>query len=207
MSEANQQAPVAATPTTGAALAKRLLRSQWDTLSANERSVIEGVLGRITRAEIISRDANDEFHGSRTFGERMSDQIATFGGSWTFILLFISFLIAWAVLNTAILGPHRDAFDPYPYIFLNLLLSMVAALQAPVIMMSQNRAAQRDRIEAKNDYVVNLKAELEIRQLHEKLDLLRESQWAELVQMQREQIRLLEGLLTDSRDRPSGNAA
>ena len=195
MSHDTAQSPAVA-PTTGDALAKRLLRSQWDTLTANERTVIEGVLHRMSRAEIISRDTNDEYHESRSFGERMSDTIASFGGSWTFILLFIAFLITWAVLNTAILGPRRDAFDPYPYIFLNLLLSMVAALQAPLIMMSQNRAAQRDRIEAKNDYVVNLKAELEIRELHEKLDLLRESQWAELVQMQREQIRLLEGLLT-----------
>ena len=202
MPDDNSQAPAHSAATTSDALAKRLLRSQWDTLSANERVVIEGVLSRISRAEIISRDANDEFQESRSFGERMSDRIATFGGSWRFILLFIGFLLAWSILNTAILGPRRDAFDPYPYIFLNLLLSMVAALQAPVIMMSQNRAAQRDRIAAKNDYVVNLKAELEIRELHEKLDLLRESQWAELVQMQREQIRLLEGLLTDGSARP-----
>jgi uncharacterized membrane protein len=181
--------------TTSDALAKRLLRAQWDQLSTTERTVIESVLARITREEIISQNTNSEFKGSRSFGERMSDRIATFGGSWTFILLFMSFLVLWSVVNTKVLGPRNDAFDPYPYIFLNLLLSMIAALQAPVIMMSQNRAARRDRIEAKNDYGVNLKAELEIRELHEKLDLLRESQWAELVQMQREQIRLLEGLL------------
>jgi uncharacterized membrane protein len=96
------------------------------------------------------------------------------------------------VLNTEILGPRHDAFDPYPYVFLNLILSMIAALQAPVIRMSQNRAAARDRLDAKNDYAVNLKAELEIRELHDKLDGLREAQWAELVRLQQEQLRLLE---------------
>ena len=186
-----------AAPTTGEALAKRMLRSQWDSLSPTERTVIDGVLKRITQTEIITHDTNREFRETRNFGEQMSDRIATFGGSWTFILLFIGVLITWALLNTKLLGPRLPAFDPYPFIFLNLLLSMVAALQAPVIMMSQNRAAQRDRIEAKNDYVVNLKAELEIRELHEKLDVLREAQWADLVQMQQEQLRLLQGLLSD----------
>jgi uncharacterized membrane protein len=114
-----------------------------------------------------------------------------FGGSWTFILLFLSLLVLWVVLNTFVLARLGGSFDVYPYIFLNLILSMLAALQAPVIMMSQNRHAAKDRAAAEHDYEVNLKAELEILALHRKVDELREEQWAELVEMQREQIRLL----------------
>lgn len=185
-------------------LAKRMLREQWHELSAKERSVIEGVLKRIAAKEAISHDTNREFSESRTLGERLADGIASFGGSWTFILLFLSFLLTWAVLNTEVLGPRKQAFDPYPYIFLNLLLSMIAALQAPVIMMAQNRSAARDRMEAKNDYEVNLKSEVEIRALHDKVDELRDSQWAELVFMQQEQIRLLEQLLRSGADTGEG---
>lgn len=180
--------------TNPAELAKRVLRREWDALSAKERRVIEAVLRRTA----VARNTNAEFRDARTFGERMADQIALFGGSWTFILLFLTFLVAWAVLNTEILGPRRAAFDPYPYVFLNLLLSMLAALQAPVIMMSQNRQAAKDRLDAAHDYEVNLKAELEIRELREALDALRERQWAELVELQQEQIRLLERLLPPS---------
>ena len=185
-------------------LAKRMLREQWHELSAKERSVIEGVLKRIAAKEAISHDTNREFSESRTLGERLADGIASFGGSWTFILLFLSFLLTWAVLNTEVLGPRKQAFDPYPYIFLNLLLSMIAALQAPVIMMAQNRSAARDRMEAKNDCEVNLKSEVEIRALHDKVDELRDSQWAELVFMQQEQIRLLEQLLRSGADTGDG---
>lgn len=186
-------------PSTADALAERLRRSQWEGLSEPERDTIEDVLQRIDDNMLVARDPEREFQETRTVGERLSDQIAAFGGSWTFILLFVGFLGIWAVLNTEILGPRHDAFDPYPYIFLNLLLSMVAALQAPVIMMAQNRAAQRDRMEAKLDYEVNLKAEIEIRELHDKLDMLRESQWKELVSLQHAQIAYLTELLRDSR--------
>ncbi|QJR34171.1 DUF1003 domain-containing protein [Gemmatimonas groenlandica] len=133
-----------------------------------------------------------------TLGQRLADRIAVFGGSWTFILLFLAFLLAWAVLNTEILGPRNQAFDPYPYIFLNLFLSMLAALQAPVIMMSQNRQSQRDRLHAANDYAVNLKAEIEIRELHEKLDALRERDWAALAAQQQQQIDMLTHLMERS---------
>lgn len=179
----------------------RLHRLLLDDLSAHEREVIESVLARTTQRPTVARDVNRELHESRTVGERVSDGLAEFGGSWTFILLFMGFLGAWTVGNTLLLGPRHEAFDPYPYIFLNLLLSMIAALQAPVIMMSQNRAAKRDRLEAKNDYDVNRKAELEIRELHDKLDTLRESQWAELVRMQQDQIRLLQALLEHAGER------
>ena len=124
-----------------------------------------------------------------TFGEALADRVAAFGGSWTFILVFVAVLIGWVALNTGALGAH--AFDPYPYIFLNLMLSMVAALQAPVIMMSQNRQAAKDRQMAGYDYAVNLKAELEIMALHEKMDAMRSEQIMRLLEQQQTQIDLL----------------
>ena len=145
--------------------AKRIFRAEWEHLSAHEREVIEGVLHRIS----IPRNPNQEFADRRTFGQRASDVIAAFGGSWTFILLFAAWLVFWAVLNTEILGPRHKAFDPYPYIFLNLVLSMLAAIQAPIILMSQKRGAARDRLEAEIDHEVNVRAELAIRHMDERL--------------------------------------
>ncbi|BBD98002.1 DUF1003 domain-containing protein [Sphingobium amiense] len=119
-----------------------------------------------------SRDVYEVFDSGLTFGEKLADRVAAIGGSWTFIMGFGLFLAAWAVLNTVILAKH--AFDPFPYIFLNLMLSMLAALQAPVIMMSQNRQAAKDRLEARLDYETNIRAESEIAALHEKVDRLLE---------------------------------
>ena len=144
--------------------AKRIFRAEWNQLTPQEREVIEGVLHRIS----IPRDPNKELRARRTLSEHAADVIAAFGGSWTFILLFAAWLVFWAVLNTEILG-SRNAFDPYPYIFLNLILSMIAAVQAPIIMMSQNRQAARDRLEAEVDHEVNVRAELAIRHLDERL--------------------------------------
>ena len=171
-------------------------------LGTAERRVIEYLLG----GRRVTRDVNREFADTRTFGERLADQIARFGGSWTFILSFGAVLIAWVVLNSVVLARARQAFDPYPYILLNLFLSMLAALQAPIIMMSQNRQAARDRLEAAHDYEVNLTAEIEIRTLHDKLDQLRERDWAALVGLQQEQLRLLERLLAraEARDAQPG---
>ncbi len=146
---------------------------------------------RLTARLHVSRNASREYEEALSLGERLADKIAVFGGSWAFILLFLGALVAWVGLNTVVLANVGTPFDPYPFIFLNLILSMLAALQAPVIMMSQNRHAAKDRAAAEHDYQVNLKAELEILALHEKIDRLREGQWAELVAMQREQIRLL----------------
>jgi uncharacterized membrane protein len=157
----------------------------------NEQRVIE----RLTQRLHISRNVNREYEESLTLGQRLADRLAIFGGSWTFILLFLSLLLLWIVLNTVVLARLSKPFDPYPYIFLNLILSMLAALQAPVIMMSQNRYAAKDRVAAEHDYEVNLKAELEILALHQKVDTLREKQWMELVAMQQEQIQLLTKLL------------
>lgn len=179
-----------------------VIRREWEHLAARERRIVEAVLRRTP----VSRDTNREFLDERTFGERMADRIAAFGGSWPFILVFLAFLAGWMVLNTGVLGPRNEAFDPFPYILLNLILSTLAALQAPVIMMSQNRQAARDRMTAASDYEVNLKAEMEIRVLNEKLDALREADWAELVRMQQVQIQLLERLLMDRADGEGGGA-
>ena len=162
-----------------------------DQAGESEQRVIE----RLTQRLHISRNTHQEFQDSLTVGQRLADRIAIFGGSWTFILIFLLVLLAWIMLNTIVLA--RKPFDPYPYIFLNLILSMLAALQAPVIMMSQNRYAAKDRVAAEHDYEVNLKAELEILALHKKIDTLRQQQWMELVAMQQQQIQLLTRLLEE----------
>jgi uncharacterized membrane protein len=183
-------------------LTAKFLRACDETGEGEQR-----VVDSLSRRLHISRDTNREFEESLTVGQRLADRIAIFGGSWTFILIFLAVLLAWVVLNTAVLGRVGRPFDPYPYIFLNLILSMLAALQAPVIMMSQNRHASKDRVAAGHDYEVNLKAELEILALHRKVDLLREEQWLELLAMQREQIQLLTRLLEGRGSPPSPGRA
>ena len=173
--------------------------SKLARLGAAERRVMEYLLDQ----RRVTRDVNRELEENRRLGERVADRIASFGGSWTFILLFLVVLVAWVVLNSLVLARRGRAFDPYPYILLNLFLSMIAALQAPVIMMSQNRMAARDRLEAAHDYEVNLMAEVEIRTLHDKLDRLRDHDWASLVVQQQEQIRLLERLLERAGEGPA----
>jgi uncharacterized membrane protein len=181
---------------------RRLLRRGVEALPAGEREVVERFLAR----SHVSRDTGRAFEDERTLGQRVADRVAAFGGSWTFLGLFAAVLAGWVLLNSVLLARRGAAFDPYPYILLNLFLSMLAAIQAPIIMMSQNRQAARDRLEAAHDYEVNLKAELEILSLHEKLDQLRDAQWRELVSMQQEQIRLLTALLA-ARDAGSGDGA
>ena len=171
----------------------------WERLTATQRRAVARVLAK----EAVARDLNKDFADTRTLGERVADRVAAFGGSWPFIGLAFALLIAWVVLNSVILARRGTAFDPFPYILLNLFLSMLAALQAPVIMMSQNRQAARDRIVASHDYEVNLKAELEIQSLQEKLDALRDHDWAALVAQQQEQIQLLQRLL----ERVTGESA
>ncbi|UCI17129.1 DUF1003 domain-containing protein [Mesorhizobium sp. B2-1-8] len=164
-------------------LANRWLRRKPDGLSQLESRVLQSTIERTT----ITRDINKAVAFHQTFGDRLADAIARIGGSWSFILTFVAFLIVWTSGNVWLLS--RDAFDPYPFIFLNLVLSMVAALQAPVIMMAQNRQTERDRIDAAHDYEVNLKAEIEIMALHEKMDELRHSQ---IIGMRDEIVRLAE---------------
>lgn len=132
----------------------------------------------------VSRNLNEEEEERLTFGERIADRVAAFGGSWTFILLFGAFLLGWMLTNAFILASR--AFDPFPFILLNLALSALAALQAPVIMMSQNRQASKDRLKADLDYQVNLKAELEIAQLHGKIDRIYEQMQAQFAKMERD---------------------
>lgn len=125
-------------------------------------------------------------------GQKISDKVARFGGSWTFIILFAVVLIIWILYNSTL--PTKDQFDPYPFILMNLVLSCVAAMQAPIIMMSQNRQEEKDRMRAENDYLVNLKAELEIRSLHQKMDMLLEEQVKDLFQSQEDQYKLIKSL-------------
>jgi uncharacterized membrane protein len=127
-----------------------------------------------------------------TFGQHTADAVARIGGSWTFVLSFLAGLVVWMILNTVWL--RHAAFDPYPYILLNLVLSCVAALQAPIIMMSQNRSSTRDRLQADQDFRINLKAELEIASLHDKLDHLLHKRWEDLIEIQEQQVELLRGL-------------
>jgi uncharacterized membrane protein len=155
-------------------LAQRLLESDYANIPARERRVIE----RIARKVAVSRNTNSEHDKALTFGERLADRVASFGGSWTFMIIFAGVLLFWVALNSLMLA---RAFDPYPYILLNLFLSMLASIQAPIIMMSQNRQAAKDRLDAAHDYEVNLKAEIEIMALHEKLDEMRTKDLAELL--------------------------
>lgn len=150
------------------------------------------VIASLREHEIVSSHP-DEDRDVRTLGERLSDRIAEFGGSWRFILTFGGFLLLWVAFNTLVWAAHPP--DPYPFIFLNLLLSCVAALQAPVIMMSQNRQESRDRRQAEQDYKINLKAELEIRHLHEKMDHLLHHHSQRLLEIQQIQTDLLRQLL------------
>jgi uncharacterized membrane protein len=170
------------------------IKKRRETLRETGQQILDRLKGTT-----VSRNTNVEFDDQRTFGERVADQIAQFGGSWTFIITFLIILAAWIITNSYVLAHRDQAFDPYPYILLNLFLSMLAAIQAPVIMMSQNRQAEKDRLDAAHDYEVNLKSELEIASLHEKLDEFREQKWRELIAMQEQQIQFLERLIESAR--------
>jgi uncharacterized membrane protein len=177
---------------------KEVLQDEIGELSSLDEEVLES----LRQHEIVSSDLSKEFERQLTFGEQLSDNIAEFGGSWKFIITFGAVLIVWIIINADILATR--AWDPYPFILLNLILSCLAALQAPVIMMSQNRAAARDRLHADNDYKINLKAELEIRHLHEKIDHLLRRQYNRLFEIQQIQIELLEEL-THKRSGPGAS--
>ena len=168
-------------------LAARLLGASYESLGASAQRVARHVADRTP----IARDLTADFDEHPSLGQRAADAVASFGGSWTFVGLFAGIMIFWVVLNAFLLLQRGQTFDPYPYILLNLFLSMLAAIQAPVILMSQNRQSEKDRLSAAHDYEVNLKAELEIMLLHEKIDLLREQQWQELLQIQQEQLKFL----------------
>jgi len=174
-------------------LAQQLLESGIGKLSARERRIIARVVSRHT----VSRNVDHAFEERRRLGDRLADRVAAFGGSWTFIGLALISLLAWVLLNSVLVALHGPNFDPYPFIFLNLILSMLAALQAPIIMMSQNRQAARDRLAAGLDYEINLKAELEIMELHKKIEDMRVEHIGELLRLGQEQCRLLRVLVSE----------
>lgn len=172
-------------------LAQRLLGIPYEALDERTKKVARHIAGR----KHIATNTTKQFDAKITTGQRAADAVARFGGSWTFIGIFAAVMVIWVALNSIILIRYNKSFDPYPYILLNLFLSMLASIQAPIILMSQNRHAEKDRLEAEHDYEVNLKAELEIMLLHEKVDLLREDQWGELLAIQKEQLALLARLI------------
>jgi uncharacterized membrane protein len=172
----------------GAGYVHSLLESEKGELTNIEQEVLRSIRDH----ELLVMNVDKEFEKRWSLGERLADGIARFGGSWTFILCFGAFLALWIVINTLVLSLHRP--DPYPFILLNLILSCLAAIQAPVIMMSQNRQEVKDRLRSQHDYQINLKAELEIRHLHDKLDHLLSHQWDRLVQIQEVQLDLLSAI-------------
>lgn len=147
---------------------KKLSEKTWNELSNAEREKIAEILLHMDSL----RDVNEEYVEHRNFGQRAADAVAKVAGSWLFIITFLLSLLMWAVLNTEILGPRHEAFDPYPYVFLNLVLSMLAAVQAPIIMMSQNRQSARDRLDAEIDHEVNVRAEYAIQNVEERIKAL-----------------------------------
>ncbi len=179
----------------------RVLNKDLDEVRAWEKraaQIEKDLQEKIRRRERVSKNVHVIHQEQLTFGQRVSDKLADVAGSWHFIFAFGLTLVVWVFLNTVAFIHH---WDKYPYILLNLFLSMLAAIQAPVIMMSQNRQEDRDRIRGEHDYEVNLKAEMEIQELHQKLDELREKQWNELLAIQKQQIDLLEAQLALLRGR------
>ena len=170
---------------------KSLLKAERGELTALDNEVLES----LRQQELLSRSPELDPQAGSTAGQRLADRVATFGGSWRFIILFAGVLFLWIAVNSVAL--IFRPFDPYPFIFLNLVLSCLAALQAPVIMMSQIRQEARDRLHAMHDYQVNLKAELEIRHLHQKIDHLLSHQWERLIEIQEIQMQSI----NEQRDR------
>jgi uncharacterized membrane protein len=165
-----------------------LLERERGELSELDRQVVES----LAREAVVARDVEAAWEGHRTIGERVADVVADFGGSWTFIGSFFAVLAVWMAFN--VWAATREVFDPFPFILLNLVLSCLAAIQAPIIMMSQKRQESKDRLRGENDYRVNLKAELEIRHLHEKMDHLINRQWERLAEIQQIQLEIMQDL-------------
>ncbi len=162
-------------------------------LLLKEKEELSDIFEAIKTRETLAENVNDSYDENLTFAQRVADKMADFGWSWSFILTFLGILVWWMIVNILLAS---KAFDPYPFILLNLFLSSLAALQAPVIMMSQKRQEVRDRLRAENDYKVNLKAEVEIRSLHDKIDHLMLKKWDHLIEIQQIQLGILEGKKT-----------
>lgn len=167
-------------------LLQDMIEQERGELSALDERVIDSM----AQHEIVTKHTEDTFSESLSFAQKLSDKMASFGGSWKFLILFSVILMGWIFINEIL--PLTDKFDPYPFILLNLVLSCLAAVQAPIIMMSQNRQEAKDRLRSEHDYQVNLKAELEIRQLHMKIDQLLKRQWSRLLEIQQMQIEMLQ---------------
>ncbi|PWC41437.1 DUF1003 domain-containing protein [Azospirillum sp. TSO22-1] len=183
-------------------LAEEFLSTGYDSLNDRERKVIS----HIARRHHVAQNVSHAFEEKLTFGDRLADKVAAIGGSWAFVSGFGLLIVTWTIINSGILIRFGDQFDPYPYVFLNLILSMLAALQAPVIMMSQNRQAAKDRLADGLDYEVNLKAEVEIMRLHEKLDHLRIDAIIGLLDEQKEQVILLRRAMEAKADTARGSS-
>ncbi len=168
------------------------VREQMEKESGELSALEEDVVRSIHENEIVADNLNQQFDQNLTIGQRIADHVASFGGSWHFITLFFAVMAIWIIANSIFFLWHP--WDPYPFILFNLILSMLAAIQAPIIMMSQNRQEDRDRLRAENDYKVNLKAEIEIRGLSEKMDQLLHNQWVRLLEIQQIQMEMLEDL-------------
>lgn len=177
---------------------RRALEAERGELSTLEHQVVKS----LSDQEILSRNVNTEFERQLTVGEKWADKVADFGGSWRFVIIFGAILAVWVAINSVVL--LWRPFDPYPYILLNLILSCLAAIQAPIIMMSQNRQEDKDRLRSEHDYVVNLRAELEIRHLHAKIDQLMSHQWQRLMEIQEIQTELMEQLIPGRRPPEEG---
>lgn len=161
------------------------------------KSLEKDVKKSLAEYDIISENINNTYDEGLSFGDRLADKIASFGGSWKFIIMFGAILLIWIGINSWLL--LKKPFDPYPYILLNLILSCLAAIQAPIIMMSQNRHAAKDKLKSDNEYKINLKAELEIRHINEKIDFLLMKQWQRLLEIQQFQTDLMEELTNNSK--------
>lgn len=174
------------------------------THERGEMTDLEADVARsLTEQELMSQNLNEEFSSQLTIGAKIADKVASFGGSWKFIIIFGAIILVWIILNAIVL--MIKPFDPYPFILLNLLLSCLAAMQAPIIMMSQNRQEAKDRLRSEHDYKVNLKAELEIRHLNDRLDHLINQQWQNLLETQQIQLQMLEELMS-RRDEMKGDS-
>jgi len=175
---------------------RRLYLTSLVVQERGELAIIdEDVIAAIRNNSILSEDIQEELEAQLTIGQKLADSVARFGGSWIFIITFFSFILVWMIANIFVLS--RQPFDPFPFILLNLLLSCLAAIQAPIIMMSQNRQEQKDRVRGEHDYKINLKAELEIKLLSEKIDHLLIHQSKKLLEIQEVQTDYLEDVLKE----------
>ena len=168
--------------------AQEMAQDEMNELTDLKREVAESLI----RQEALTKNIDKEFDAKETRSEKLADKVAAFGGSWTFIIIFLVLMLIWMGVNTAVI--MAKPFDPFPYIFLNLVLSCLAAIQAPVIMMSQNRQEAKDRMRGENDFKTNLKAELEIQHINEKIDKLINDQWKHLLEIQQMQMEMIEEL-------------